>query len=309
VKTLLELNKGSYAVNTALYAIGAVGTWKAIGGLEVLLRTFGLLKPTIAETALAFAEFALPIVIVGGLYLLFDDLFTLMKGGHSVIGDDVDAMMGFGTAADGVAYLNDLLSTGLDLVEGLAQIVVGIAIPQFQALWDIVKGIVESLYDLATFKPGQALHDLIGAGSDIANDEQAGLDTIVGGAEQIFGGRGSHAYHRGAIGAPPAPHTREPTDFAYGDGRGRVPVSMSFGRGREPVGMTFGPEHAHVREPLGFGYGPGAGGGVVHQSNTFKIDVHTQSDQPQAVGQATGQGVATSAERATANAVRATRRS
>jgi hypothetical protein len=83
---------------------------------------------------------------------------------------------------------------------------------------------------------------------------------------------------------------------------------MTFGRGREPVGMTFGPERAHVREPVGISYGAG-GGPVVHQSNTFKIDVHTQSDQPQAVGQATGQGVSTSAERASANAIRAVRRS
>ena len=52
---------------------------------------------------------------------------------------------------------------------------------------------------------------------------------------------------------------------------------------------------------------PGVGQ-VIHQKNTFTTTVHTSSDQPKAVGEATGQGIATAQQKATNNALIAVRR-
>lgn len=295
VKHLIDFTQHTYVLQTGLEALGAIAGFKAIQGLTTLLKTFGLLKPSILETAAALLEFAAPILIIGALYLIFDDLYTLMKGGQSVIGETLDQLFGIGTAASFVQFLNDAVTTTIDLFEGLAQILTGIVLPIFISLWEVVKGLLKSIVDLETLNFDKLKSDLADGGKAITEAWKAGGRTVVNGALQAVG-----------LGPDAHPFTQGP-QRGFGGTIGPSPEAAV----REPTGFDFGrPEKGHVREPISVQFGPGAHppGSVVHQTVQNKIDVHTHTDEPEAVGEAVGQGVSTSQERATSNALNAARK-
>lgn len=309
--------KETYGLTTLLEVLGGVASFKALQGLVGLLKTFGLLKPSVLETAAAFLEFAAPAIIVLGLYLLFDDFYTMMKGGQSVIGETLDGLFGFGTAATVVQELNDEWDRGIALLHDMGDVLGDVATIVVNVLGAAFNGVIGIVGNLGNAISALGQGDFSGAAAaikasnegyakaaaDIQNARAAGRD--IG---RAFGGVGSAGRaqldkerERDAAGPLRGPGQVDVGHILFG-----VAPTLNSGRDREPTGVTFGRTQGHVREPAGFAFGAaGHGGNVVHQVINNKIDVHTSSDQPRAVGEAVGQGVATPAERATSNALQA----
>lgn len=93
------LVKHSYTAQTALIALGAVAAW-------------------------AFTPFLLSILPIvaamGVLYLIFDDFYTLMMGGRSVMGDFIDALFGKNAHKTFVADVKEKFKEFIDWVKDTA---------------------------------------------------------------------------------------------------------------------------------------------------------------------------------------------
>jgi hypothetical protein len=88
-KDVIAFTKHTTVLSLGMVFLGSVATVKLIGSLHSLAKAMGLLE----------AETLLPIVGLALLYVAFDDLFTFIQGGKSIIGDAIDAMFGEGSAA------------------------------------------------------------------------------------------------------------------------------------------------------------------------------------------------------------------
>lgn len=90
-----QLSDRTYGARTALIALGVVAA--------------AALLPLLIELA--------PIVLlVGALYLAFDELFTLFQGGDTLIGDFIDSIFGDGTAQEWVKNIKEGFQDFLDLL-------------------------------------------------------------------------------------------------------------------------------------------------------------------------------------------------
>jgi hypothetical protein len=89
-KTVIEFTKHTNVLKTGILFLAAGLAYKLIPALYSSAKALGLLE----------AEVLLPLVGIGLLYLAFDELWTLMNGGDTVIGRLIDRFFGIGTAAD-----------------------------------------------------------------------------------------------------------------------------------------------------------------------------------------------------------------
>jgi hypothetical protein len=94
----------TYGVRTALMAIFGGGV--ALGIMKVV-QVLGLAEMALSELLVTFLEFAWPVALIGALYLLFDDLYTMIEGGDSVIGRLLDNLGGVGAKDTVVNGLKD----------------------------------------------------------------------------------------------------------------------------------------------------------------------------------------------------------
>lgn len=105
VKNLIDFAHHTYFVRTALLALASA---TVIFALKKLFDLFAPAKTTVAEFMLSLLN-NLPLVILAGLaliaYLAFDELFTGLKGGKTIIGDFLDSIGGAGT---GKKFFDDL---------------------------------------------------------------------------------------------------------------------------------------------------------------------------------------------------------
>lgn len=305
--------KTTTILQTGLETLALIAGIKLTISLGKLAKAIGLLKPTIGETLAALWEFAVPVIIVGSLYLIFDDLYTLMKGGPSIIGDILDGFFGFGAAAVAVQYVTAAFQDAVEGVElfgnAVLQTVNLIASP-LEAVFDYIKGIGKALGDVASGRFGAAAKDVQGgydeAGGDLSKHYQ---DTSKAGSDFLFSP--SHLAELS--------RRRQAAEDAYGPdiGDGSVDVGAIDFSGKKPRAhaahdFTFGAPgpNAHVVHtypPSGPG-GRGGGGITVNQTNKTDVVVHTSSDDPAAVGDAVGQGVATPQQRALNNALNGVQR-
>jgi hypothetical protein len=88
------------------------------------------------------------------------------------------------------------------------------------------------------------------------------------------------------------------------NGTAPAPDARVTGGGRQPVSMTRGTGTAAHAVALPAPAAGTAAAPALNQTNTYNTTVHTSSDQPNAVGHAVGQGVATAQEKANNNAIR-----
>lgn len=152
------------------------------------------------------------------LYLLFDDLFTLLDGGQSVIGDTLDKFMGAGAAAEFADQLKtawdevraSLLEVGVDVGDltsffgklgevaimafaGITQAVTGVV----QMVTSLVKLLISAVKTVAVLakidvaqmlkgkqKPGDVWDELVSAGKTTGGD----LDLLGKGFNNLGGG-------------------------------------------------------------------------------------------------------------------------
>lgn len=95
-----QFTRHTNVLSTGLTFFGTVAAAKALKALVSLGKEFGLIKPSILQTAAAMLRFALPLVLVGLLYLAFDELYNLLKGN--------DTLIGRALGPDKQAFVNDL---------------------------------------------------------------------------------------------------------------------------------------------------------------------------------------------------------
>jgi TP901 family phage tail tape measure protein len=264
VSGAIEFNKETNALTTAVAFFGTIGAVKALGSLKELMKVFGLLKPTVGETIISLLGFAAPLLLLGLLYLIFDDLYTLMTGGESVIGDTIDDLFGIGTAAQFAKDLSEALSALPDILTSVGKILWNVLVTPFEQIFDTLKGV------------GNVLGDLAGGNFALAKKELTDQKSDFG----------KRMHNIGAAGE------------GLGDDLTLSKKARAFKRGETPfVGPMPAPAIIPKTNIYGTPIGEGTGGTAIHQTNTTSVVVHTGSDQPKAVGDAVGQGVSTAQER------------
>jgi len=307
----IDLTRRTNVLKTGFIALSVLAGGKLIATLAGVGRALGLLKPTIGETVAALWKFAGPILIAAALYLVFDELFTLMKGGKTVIGDTLNALTGDASASTQAALY--LRAGWEDVVDGFklfAVVVTSSVIPVLLTLWHTCVAIGKVLSDVFTGNFGQISTDLkaeteeisdafSAAGKTISDEWKKNLSTshLADVEKMLKGGVGPLNFE--ALSAR-----------AGGQATGPAPYKPAFDFTKASGGTWVKPAVAtSPRAASASASGaPGGGAPVIHQKNTFTTTVHTSSDQPKAVGEATGQGVSTAAQKATNNALIATRR-
>lgn len=90
----VRMAKSTTVVQSSLVALGTVGVFH----LARIIKTINML---------AAGKFLLIAGIAAAIYLVFDDLFSLMTGGESVIGDVLDRLFGVGAATAFAEQLRD----------------------------------------------------------------------------------------------------------------------------------------------------------------------------------------------------------
>lgn len=143
-----RLADSTYGAQTALMALAAIAV--------------GLFAPLLIEMAPVVALF-------GGLYLLFDDLYTLFHGGDTLIGRLIDSIFGVGTAAKTVEWTKGFFSELWDDLKGLAQAAVDLGpklVDAFQQSKPVIEGVMRTLGAFLRLLGGAAQAAVRGAHGD-----------------------------------------------------------------------------------------------------------------------------------------------
>ncbi len=284
---IVGLTKHTYILQTGLIALAAVSGVKLLGSLAGIGKALGILKPSLAETIAALWRFAAPAVVIAAVYLVFDSLFTLMKGGKSVIGEVLDALFGLGAGAALGLFLNAVVKDSVRFFGDLARIIVDSVLLAVQATAD------------AVYALGKALNDLVhGRFDEVGKDFTDGFKDLPKIVSAISKAGGD------LVGGPSSALERLSKLNAQGIDTQTLLNMVNLPGGQALLG---GAQATAYRQPESFERTGGAGTNV-HQNNKFDVVVHTASDKPRAVGEAVGQGVATAAEKANNNALIAVRR-
>lgn len=296
-KRVIEADKKYNILGDTMAFIAGFAGVKLLSTFGKILRILGLLKPSIGETILSLLRWALPLALVAGFVLIVQDLWTLFRGGKSVIGQLLDKMFGFGTAKKFV----DELRAAWDGAKGTLEAL----LPNLEdaAKW-VAKAFIESLPSLIAFA-GVLATDIVGAFDEVASyariatnaiasfftKDQATKNQLAKESLEISDALDARAKARGQLieGINKAYNAAPNSAFVAGTGAG----------GEEVVSAPI------VRRGGG---AAGASGTVIHQGD-INVEVHTQPGaDAKAIGQATGQGVATAQQKANNAAYTAARK-
>lgn len=119
VKTLIDLAKKTYGFRTALMFLV---TGVALYALKRFLGLFNLGKMSVTDFMGALVRNAPLVAFVALLtaaYLIFDDLYTFLEGGDSVIGRWLDKMGGSGTALQFWRDMKDAIAKVAEVFSGM----------------------------------------------------------------------------------------------------------------------------------------------------------------------------------------------
>ena len=327
VSAVQRFTKETNVVTTALEFFGVVAGIKAVQSVRALAKAFGLLKPSVLETVAALARFALPLLLVGALYVLFDDLWTLLHGGQSVIGDTLDKLFGIGTANEFAMDLNETLAATLDILPTIGKAIFETIVLPFKLAADVIAGLVGAV--LGAF--GQDIDAKAGGGG-----------SFMGGLSEMGDNLAKDWNHAGAAGDAVVSRGRDDLTLnregrrrkrareAYGDDFTGGPMAVG-GDGLDPRSEyvpLFGGANANTRSPTYTGpmmrdpymvvpTTPGAAGGERDRGDTVQVTQHIKNEievqssaaDGKEVAGAVGQGLATPMQRATERGVRAVRKS
>lgn len=289
---LVRFNKETNVLTTGMAFFGTIAAFKAIGALKELVPLIEKLTTRLILADVSLFGFEIPLLLVIGalglLYLAFDDVYTLMTGGESVIGDTIDELFGIGASVQFAKDLREAFSAFLDLLGNSAGILYNTLVTPFELAADLAKGLGKYFDDLVHGHFDKAWQDFSNIGTEQLADLQKRGSKILEGFRGIGEDFTESATGRRKL--------RDERLYQQAAGGAAVPAFA-------PGGALFtGPvqEASHVPTNI---YGhplaqAGGGGTVLHQENNTKVEVHTSSDQPKAVGDAVGQGVATAQQRA-----------
>jgi len=105
VKKILDLVKHTNALKHAFAILVPAAT---LGIIYRIAKLFGLADQGVGSFLKSLLKFGPIILIIAGLGLVFEDLWTMMEGGNSVIGKTLDKMFGVGTATAYAEKLRDV---------------------------------------------------------------------------------------------------------------------------------------------------------------------------------------------------------
>lgn len=103
----IKLAKETNIVKVAMIAMGAFGAMKAVGPLLSLARTLGLVKEGFGGTVAGLLKFGATALLLAGIVLIFEDLYTMIQGGDSAIGDFIEETEGLGAKQEFITELKD----------------------------------------------------------------------------------------------------------------------------------------------------------------------------------------------------------
>lgn len=118
VKKAVHIAKHTNIVKTAMMAMGAVAGVVAAVQLAKVASTLSRIAgfgPGIGGIVKTFLKFGPIALLILAIYLIFDDLYTMMTGGNSVIGETLDKFGGFGAKQQLIDGINTSLQTMVDL--------------------------------------------------------------------------------------------------------------------------------------------------------------------------------------------------
>jgi len=149
-KDVIAYTKHTNILKTGIIFLGAVIAAKLIPALYSAAEALGLLD----------AETLIPLAAIVLLYLAFDDFYTLMTGGKSVIGDTLDALFGIGTAKQFVVDLTESVDAFIDTVEDVGDLIYSAFVTPFQEAWDVARGLITAIDDLKAGRFKEAFADV-----------------------------------------------------------------------------------------------------------------------------------------------------
>ena len=302
--SFIEFTKHTYFLKTAMIALGVGGALKLIATLGKVGKALGLLKPTIGETIAALWKFAAPLVIAAALYLVFDEFYTLMHGGKTVIGDVLNELTGDTDASTKFAIkLNEIWSAIPGVMKGVGEILAGVIIPFFTETWDICVGIGKILEDVATLHFDDIGKDFSDTMNTMKKDAATAAKTIKDGWKDVTNPGGDS----GAIAAARAAGVRNSDILAAQNNGKGLNIAQALAATKEGNERKIAAE-IHYGGKRAIAAKEAAAKGDLYSPN-FTVHVNQTNhfasggeDAAKKVGKATGQGVATAAQKATNNA-------
>lgn len=318
--SFIDLTKRTYILKTGMIALSVVAGVKLVSSLMKVFKVLGLLKPTIGETVVAMLEFAAPLLIAAGLYLVFDEFYTLMKGGKTIIGDTLNELTGDTEAsAKAALFLRAGWSDAVDGAKDFAAILAGVLIPILYSVWEVCVGLGNVLADVFTGNFGAVAGDIKASTEKISDAIEAGKKTISDAwNEPVVKGSAVDALQKKlAQGANPTAlndsangKTRQPLLIQRGNGPTKAASDSPQAATALKAFKVEQKDAATFRPPQGLqspGQKASAPGPVtINQTNHFAPG--TDKEGADRVGKATGQGVATAQQKATNNALQGVRR-
>lgn len=309
----LELDKNTHLVQAAFVTLGVI---VGVGLVHALITAGAALWALLAPFVITFGP---AIAAVAALVWVFQDLWNAMTGAKSVLGDLIEKVEGVGGRKRFVAQLReawDTLRAGINmtayavgyflgLIVGLGHVTLGNA--PVLAFFDAVIRVCLAATRLLAGFFGMAAHGLAGivkaaAGAMFGDFSGGNEDFAKAGksadaaGEAVFGKKG--ILGEAGIGQ----HSTNIHDYGVSEDQiGRHATSFTRGNGPDVLGPEDDKRIARAQRAAGVTVrapqAPHVGGNVVHQSNTNHVAVHTASDQPKAVGDAVGAGVATATQK------------
>jgi len=253
---ILEWTKHTTVLNSVVLILkGALIAYSAVQARQMLPGLFKAIKSFMAlRTAVFGASVPLWVIIavLGALYLVFDDLYALMTGGDSLIGDLLDKFGGVGAKANLIKALKDVwenLTKSIDGMKGplgyvmglLGELGVKIGPTLAKVFIGVVKSIVASVAALGTLASAAA--------KLLDKDWEGAKNEISKGSDAIFGKKNS-----------------------YWDPKTNQMVS-------ENVGGIFGKTDAEYKSQMDAAYGKAPPPPVVNTPVNVKIDATNMAPQ------------------------------
>jgi hypothetical protein len=324
VVEIRQFQRETGALSTAAEFFGAIAGLKALGTLKELAKTLGILKGSLRETLVAFLEFAAPAVLIGLLYLAFDDLVNLLKGNDSLIG----RMLG----PDKQKFVTELQGA-IDELKGSFEQLTG-SIGGGETAW--------GLFATAVVDVGKALAWVL----DLMNGVIEGGAKISSAFTDLFGGRFDRAVagfqdigqkgnpNRDAVDNQELRQTQADTEeitTRYREQQTRNALLARVGAQREQKGFEQGtftgppaaipedkatlPERHYLTYPSAFlpqsaapqpfdATKPPEQTTTITQQNTFNVDVKTNATDGEGTAKAVGPGLANAQQLANERAFR-----
>lgn len=250
------------------------------------------LLPAIGAVLAALAPFAIPVAIITALYLIFDDLYTLMTGGQSVIGDTLDALFGLGTAKQFAIDLTEAFDGLLDVLGDIGSMLKDTVMGALEEVLEAAKGVGEALGDIAGGNFKQAWQDLQKSGNNmdkIAQKRGAGIVRAAQDVGDVFTGTSADVRK-----------VRRNNRRVAAGGEGTI-LPPEYGPNTGGTGTR------EVLPVPGHEGGKAAAAGnttTVHQTNHNNVTVHGAHDTEKA-GKAAAGGIEQGVKRANLNAQKA----